>query len=264
MNAADILKKAAGHMADRAATYDKPEGERSMGRAVEAFNAITGRDLSESEGWLLLQVLKSARLFTRPGYHADSAEDSVAYAALVAEAKSVEAVSEAWPSDESNLTKTKCEGRISQLPTIDSGPMWVEWRGGSGEPPVRAGEAVGVRLRNGDTEIAPAGDFAWKHVGSDYDIVAWREPWPEDTRIDTIGQNGDDGNHYYKKPSWEDAPEWAKWLAQDECGLWFWYEVEKVECLDNEWIEIGNERLKKAGEGLKNPDWRLTLEARPI
>ena len=99
MNATDILNKAAQHMADRAATYDKPEGERSMGRAVEAFNAITGRDLSESEGWLLMQVLKSVRLFTRPGYHADSAEDGVAYAALVAEAKSVEAVSEAWPED---------------------------------------------------------------------------------------------------------------------------------------------------------------------
>ena len=86
MNATDILSKAAQHMADRAATYDKPEGERSMGRAVEAFNAIAGRDLSESEGWLLLQVLKSVRLFARPGYHADSAEDGVAYAALVAEA----------------------------------------------------------------------------------------------------------------------------------------------------------------------------------
>lgn len=85
MNAHDILQAAAGHMRDRAATYDKPEGERSMGRAVEAFNAITGRDLSESEGWLLLQVLKSVRLFARPGYHADSAEDCVAYAALVAE-----------------------------------------------------------------------------------------------------------------------------------------------------------------------------------
>lgn len=256
MNAADILNRAAGHMADRAAKYDKPEGERSMGRAVEAFNAITGRDLSESEGWLLLQVLKSVRLFTRPGYHADSAEDGVAYAALVAEAKSVEAVSEAWPEDGNS------ERRM--VAKVDSGPMWIEWRGESGEPPVGAGGAVEVRLRNGDTEIAPAGDFAWRHYGNDYDIVAWREPWPEDTRIDTIGQNGNDGNHYYKKPSWEDAPEWAKWLAQDECGLWFWYEVEKVECLDNEWIEIGNERLKKAGEGLKNPDWRLTLEARPI
>ena len=87
MNALDILHAASNHMADRAKTYDKPDGERSMGKAVAAFNAITGRDLSESEGWLLLQILKDVRLFQRPGYHADSAEDCVAYAALKAEAK---------------------------------------------------------------------------------------------------------------------------------------------------------------------------------
>lgn len=89
-SAPDLLARAAQHMADRAATYDKPEGERSMGRAVQAFNAITGRDLSEPEGWLLLQVLKDVRLFQRPGYHADSAEDCIAYAALKAESKSID------------------------------------------------------------------------------------------------------------------------------------------------------------------------------
>ena len=88
--APDLLAKALAHMTDRAATYDKPEGERSMGRAVQAFNAITGRDLSEPEGWLLLQVLKDVRLFQRVGYHADSAEDCIAYAALKAEAKACE------------------------------------------------------------------------------------------------------------------------------------------------------------------------------
>ena len=31
------------------ATYDKPDGERSMGKTVAAFNAVTGRDLSEAE-----------------------------------------------------------------------------------------------------------------------------------------------------------------------------------------------------------------------
>jgi hypothetical protein len=88
--APQLLRTAAGHMAERAKQYDKPEGERSMGKAVEAFNAITGRDLSEPEGWLLLQVLKDVRLFQRPGYHADSAEDCIAYAALKAEAKARE------------------------------------------------------------------------------------------------------------------------------------------------------------------------------
>ena len=85
-----LLQVAADHMRARAATYDKPDGERSMGKTVAAFNAVTGRNLSEAEGWLLLQLLKDVRLFQRPGYHADSAEDCIAYAALKAEAKMAE------------------------------------------------------------------------------------------------------------------------------------------------------------------------------
>lgn len=85
-----LLQVAADHMRARAATYDKPDGERSMGKTVAAFNAVTGRDLSEAEGWLLLQLLKDVRLFQRPGYHADSAEDCLAYSALKAEAKMAE------------------------------------------------------------------------------------------------------------------------------------------------------------------------------
>ena len=87
MKAPDLLAQAAKHMADRAVTYDQPEGERSMGRAVQAFNAITGRDLTESEGWLFMTTLKAVRGFTRGGYHADSFEDLIAYTALLAEAK---------------------------------------------------------------------------------------------------------------------------------------------------------------------------------
>lgn len=26
------------------------------------------------------------------------------------------------------------------------------------------------------------------------------------------------------KPSWQDAPTWANWLAKDEDNLWYWYE----------------------------------------
>jgi hypothetical protein len=85
--APELLGRAATHMHERGKTYDEPEGERSMGKAVTAFNAITGRTITESEGWLLLQVLKDVRLFTRAAYHQDSAEDCIAYAALKAEAK---------------------------------------------------------------------------------------------------------------------------------------------------------------------------------
>lgn len=27
------------------------------------------------------------------------------------------------------------------------------------------------------------------------------------------------------KPSWEDAPEWANWLAKDSNGTWNWFET---------------------------------------
>lgn len=28
------------------------------------------------------------------------------------------------------------------------------------------------------------------------------------------------------KPSWDDAPEWANWLAMDEDGDWYWHKKE--------------------------------------
>lgn len=85
--APDLLDAAAGHMRDRAKTYDKPGGERSMGKTVEMFNIATGRDLRESEGWLLLELLKIVRGETRAEPHRDSLEDEIAYAALKAEAR---------------------------------------------------------------------------------------------------------------------------------------------------------------------------------
>lgn len=90
--ATDFLRNAADIMDERGKQYDSPEGERSMGKCVAAFNTITGRTLTEAEGWLLLQVLKDVRLFQRKTYHQDSAEDCVAYAALKAEAKAKEGV----------------------------------------------------------------------------------------------------------------------------------------------------------------------------
>ena len=90
-DAPTLLDAAAGHMRDRAATYDQPTGERSMGRAVQALNVILGRQaLTESEGWLLLQVLKDVRDRQRATPHRDSLEDAIAYAALKAEARLAE------------------------------------------------------------------------------------------------------------------------------------------------------------------------------
>jgi len=140
-----LLDVAAGHMRDRAATYDQPGGERSMGRTVDAFNIISGRagcdelvaralqkicahithmqtsiftpesgaytvevleavrlwldqslsqgkarSLTESEGWLLMQILKDVRDRQREKPHRDSLEDGIAYSALKAEARLAE------------------------------------------------------------------------------------------------------------------------------------------------------------------------------
>lgn len=89
LSATSFLKRAIELQEERGKDYDSPEGERSMGKAVEAFNAITEKTLSEAEGWLLLQLLKDVRQWSVKGrYHKDSAEDCVSYAALKAEALS--------------------------------------------------------------------------------------------------------------------------------------------------------------------------------
>lgn len=89
--APQLLNKAASLMEQRGQQYDQPQGERSMGRAVSALNTILGRQaLSESEGWLLLQILKDVRDRQRLTAHVDSLEDCVAYAALKAEARLAE------------------------------------------------------------------------------------------------------------------------------------------------------------------------------
>jgi len=85
MNAHDILKAAAGHMSDRAATYDKPQGERSMSATVEAFKAVSGISLTEEQGWLFMALLKAVRS-QQGAYRADSYEDGAAYFALAGEA----------------------------------------------------------------------------------------------------------------------------------------------------------------------------------
>lgn len=82
-----ILDQAASEMRDRAKTYDKPQGERSMGATVKAFEAITGVSMSEQQGWQFMEVLKLVRS-NQGAYRADSFIDGAAYAALAGEAAS--------------------------------------------------------------------------------------------------------------------------------------------------------------------------------
>lgn len=87
LTAPAILNKASKIMEERGKQYDQPNGERSMGKAVSAFNIITGNSLQESEGWLLMQILKDVRDRQKKEAHVDSLEDCVAYSALKAESR---------------------------------------------------------------------------------------------------------------------------------------------------------------------------------
>lgn len=87
MKAPELLQKAAAIMTERGKQYDKPEGERSMEATVNAFNAITGLELTTSDGWLLMVLLKLVRDSQREEAHADSCHDLIAYSALYAEAR---------------------------------------------------------------------------------------------------------------------------------------------------------------------------------
>lgn len=79
------LAAAAAVIAQRGTDYDRPDGERSMGAAVAAWSAITGRTLSEADGWLLMALVKMVRAQTATD-PADSLLDLTAYTALMAEA----------------------------------------------------------------------------------------------------------------------------------------------------------------------------------
>ena len=85
-----ILRDAAACLAQRATDYDQPGGERSMPAAVAAWSAITGKQITAAEGWLLLATLKMVRAWSASGYHADSFVDGVNYTALAGEARAAE------------------------------------------------------------------------------------------------------------------------------------------------------------------------------
>ena len=81
------LEQAQKELEARAASRDQPDGERSMARAVKAFNALYDQNLTETQGWQFMSVLKKARGATG-AYREDDYTDDVAYAALAAESAS--------------------------------------------------------------------------------------------------------------------------------------------------------------------------------
>jgi hypothetical protein len=81
LGAPDILLAGAKHMQDRAVLYDAVDGERSIGKTVQAFNAISGHSLTEKDGWLFMENLKQVRSY-QGKFKLDNYEDLAAYVAL--------------------------------------------------------------------------------------------------------------------------------------------------------------------------------------
>lgn len=79
-----LLTNAAMLLEERGKTYDSGK-ERSAVKVATAFNAITDKDITPAEVYLILQILKDVRQWANEGYHKDSAEDCISYAALKAE-----------------------------------------------------------------------------------------------------------------------------------------------------------------------------------
>lgn len=62
------------------------------------------------------------------------------------------------------------------------------------------------------------------------------------------------------KPSWDDAPKWAQWLAQDLSGAWFFYKT-KPGVIPGIWLGGRVSHRQEIGEVIG--DWHNTLEQRP-
>jgi len=62
------------------------------------------------------------------------------------------------------------------------------------------------------------------------------------------------------KPDWQDAPEWANWLAMDDDNWWFWYEDKPKKDIGY-WYIKPIKRSKRSGKDVDY--WEETLQKRP-
>ncbi len=68
------------------------------------------------------------------------------------------------------------------------------------------------------------------------------------------------------KPKWENAPDWANWLAMDKDGEWNWFISEPLQLLFywENWEDYEEDQLAAySKEFCKMYNWKETLEQRP-
>ena len=92
MSAVELIQKGLQVLKERATGRGLTEnqGERVMNRTTKIFNATTGRDMTEREGWLFMVCLKMARAQEDKRFNPDDYIDGSNYWALTGECTSKE------------------------------------------------------------------------------------------------------------------------------------------------------------------------------
>jgi len=127
--ASELLAMAAKTLEQRGEDYDpaKAAGERSMPAVVSIFKELSGKEITEQEGWLFMVALKLARIKTSPAKR-DSHVDLIAYVSLYSE--SVLAAHEPNCNDlhpnRQEIEQGIAEGRSWRWKYKDGG-RWSDW-----------------------------------------------------------------------------------------------------------------------------------------
>lgn len=106
----DILNGAIKGIEDRAPFRDD-HGLKSMARTVAIFDATTGQDLTESEGWLFMAFVKISRS-QQGDFHIDDYLDACAYIALSGEAAALDNM----PDMRKRRPDRGCESDVEEEP----------------------------------------------------------------------------------------------------------------------------------------------------
>lgn len=237
IHAPDVLSAALGHMQDRAKTYDKPAGERSMAATVTAFNAITGHNLTEEQGWLLMGVLKMVRS-QQGALRMDNYEDEAAYAALRAEAAHRERYRPAVTLEQVLAVAAPAEVAQAISPAAPEetaapeAPKPAETRKPEAKVAAAKVESDAADRRSRDQALAAIASAA--------------------AMADPTG-----------RPTWDQAPNWANYLTQSSKGVWvFWQHEPSI--VGSSWVpKRGGSLYQEFNSGEVAGNWKESLSTAP-
>jgi hypothetical protein len=122
--------------------------------------------------------------------------------------------------------------------------VWIE------DLDTQCGGDYGGWHRETDTKYVDKNGGCWMKTTADVGDIKVHHPPSERERL----QN---------KPSWNEAPEWAEWLAQDSDGEWFWF-IDRPVIYKFTFQPVKSPQgIQLASKGEVLGDWRDTLESRP-